>query len=161
MLRRLARAAVTLTLTVHAPLVAAAQDATPPATARDAPARRAHEYELTVTGCLRGKRLDRALVVSAPEQLPGDGLNAAQYALEGPKELIREIEKHRNHRDQVVGVATVPPSTFLGGSGPTRRLGPFSVGIGGRPDQIAATERQIIIKLKVSSFVHINETCPR
>lgn len=154
MMRRLPAAAVTLTLVLQAaaPGTAAAQEKA---------ARKAYEYDLIVSGCLRGKRLERAVVVTAPDALPIDRLNEAQYALEGPKALIRDIEQHRSHNDQVMGVATIPPTTFLG-SGPTRRLGPFSVGIGARPDQLPGMERrETIIKLKVSSFVHTGAECPR
>lgn len=123
-----------------------------------------YQYEVVVSGCLKGKRLERPVVQSAPESLPVDALNAANFSLDGPKELMKEIQRHKNHHDQVIGIATVPPSTFLSGtSGPTRRVGPISIGIGsGRPDAMSPINRAPQnIKLKVSSFVHVEGVCPR
>ena len=158
-------AIVTLTLAAAA---ASAQDGVRPrygaTQAPDAkPELKDHQYEVVVSGCLKGKRLERPVVQSAPESMPATALNADNFALDGPKALMKEIAQHKNHRDQVVGVATVPPATFLGGSGPTRRVGPISIGIGtGRADAMSGIDRAPrIIKLKVTSLVHVENGCAR
>jgi hypothetical protein len=125
------------------------------------PALKDHQYEVVVSGCLKGKRLERPVVQSAPESMPAIALNADNFALDGPKAVMKEIEQHKNHHDQVIGVATVPPSTFLGGTGPTRRVGPISIGIGtGRADAMSGIDRAPkTIKLKVTSLVHVATGC--
>lgn len=126
------------------------------------PALKDHQYEVVVSGCLKGKRIERPVVQSAPESIPPDAYQAANFSLDGPKAVMKEIEQHKNHRDQVIGVATVPPSTSLG-TGPTRRVGPISIGIGtGRPDAMSGIERAPKnIKLTVTSFVHVENGCPK
>ena len=152
---RLFLLAVIATLT----LAAAASDAQTP---EAKPPLKDHQYEVTASGCLKGKRLERPVIESAPESMPADARNAANISLDAPKALMKEIERHKNHRDQVVGIATVPPSTFLG-IGPTTRVGPLSIGIGTGPaDTRSGIDRAPkIIKLQVTSLVHVESACPR
>ena len=153
---RLSLRAAIVALTLMA---AAAAAQTPEAT----PARKDHQYDVVVSGCLKGKRLERPVIQSAPESMPADAHNATNFSLDGPKTVMKELEQHKNHRDQLIGVATVPPSTLLGGSGPTRRVGPISIGIGtGRADAMSGIDRAPkIIKLRVSSLVHVESACPK
>lgn len=124
-----------------------------------------HEHYVVVSGCLKGKRLDQPVLTSTIPPLPSDLMTNATFSIEGPKDLMKEIERHKNHRDQIIGIATVPPSMFIATSqGPTRRIGPISIGIGGngRMDPMAGAERpRLNIKLKATSIVHVNDTCPK
>jgi hypothetical protein len=124
--------------------------------------RKDHQYDVVVSGCLKGKRLERPVIQSAPESMPRDAHNATNFSLDGPKALMKELEQHKNHRDQLVGIATVPPSSFLE-IGPTTRVGPISIGIGTGPaDTRSGIARALkIIKLRVSSLVHVESACPK
>jgi hypothetical protein len=137
--------------------VAAAQE---PA---DRPAPKQHEYNVVVSGCIKGKRLERPVIQSAPENLPIVARGATSFILDGPKELLKQIEReHKNHDDEIVGIAIVPPSlTGVLGAIATRKVGPISIGIGGRPDTSGIERAPQLIKLKVSSIVHVQAECAR
>ena len=149
---RLAAILGMLTLLQAAGIGAAAQEGEERATLKK------YEYELQVAGCIKGKRLERPLVQSAPEGLPRDPLNLAVFILEGPKALLKQIDKeHRDHRDQLTGIATIPPSWYSG-YGPVRKVGPISIGIG-RQDSSPMQQTTQHIRLKVSAFVHMMDSC--
>jgi hypothetical protein len=126
-----------------------------PGARQEGPALKNHEYAVTVSGCLKGKRLERAVIQSAPDSLPPDALRAAGFALEGPKELIREIEGHKNHTDHITGVLTVPPNLARA---LTRRVGKIDIGIG-TPGMNRMQDAQQVLKLRVTSFVHLQDRC--
>jgi hypothetical protein len=125
------------------------------------PALKPHEYEIIASGCIRGKRLERPIIQSTTDDLPFDALNAANFALEGPKELLKQIEdEHKNHQDQVIGIAIVPPSMNRAQAEvKTKRVGPISIGIGGRQETSAIQSTPQTVKLKVSSLVHVESSC--
>jgi hypothetical protein len=119
-----------------------------------------HQYDVVVSGCVKGKRLERAFIHSAGD-LPFDALRAASFALDGPKELLRQIaDEHKNHFDQVIGIATVPPSMSRAQSEvKSKRIGPISIGIGGRQETSPLQSAPQTVKLRVSSFVHVQDGC--
>lgn len=125
------------------------------------PALKPHEYQIIASGCIRGKRLERPIIQSSTDDLPFDALNAANFALEGPKELLKRIEdEHKNHHDQIIGIAIVPPSMNRGQAEvKTKRVGPISIGIGGRQETSAIQSTPQTVKLKVSSLVHVQDGC--
>ncbi len=127
------------------------------------PARKQHEYDLVVSGCIKGKRLERPIIQSAPDDLPITARGASSFVLDGPKELLKQIEReHKNHDDQIVGVAIVPPSlTGVLGAIATRKVGPISIGIGGRPDTSGIERSPQPVKLKVTSIVHVQAECAK
>ena len=129
----------------------------------DRPAPKQHEYDVVVSGCLKGKRLEHPVIQSAPENLPAAARGASSFVLDGPKELIKQIEReHKNHDDQIIGVAIVPPSlTGLLGAITSRKVGPVSIGIGA-PGGMSGIERAPQpVKLKVSSIVHVQSECAK
>jgi hypothetical protein len=125
------------------------------------PSLKAHEYEIIASGCIRGKRLERPLIQSAPDDLPHDARNAANFALEGPKELLKRIvDEHKNHQDQIIGIAVVPPSMNRAQADvKTKRVGPINIGIGGRQETSAIQSTPQTVKLKVSSLIHVQDGC--
>ena len=127
------------------------------------PARKQHEYDVVVSGCIKGKRLERPIIESAPEDLPITARGTSSFVLDGPKELLKQIEKeHKNHDDRIAGVAVVPPSlTGVLGAIATRKVGPISIGIGGRPETSGIERSPQPIKLKVTSIVHVQAECAR
>ena len=137
--------------------VAAAQE---PA---DRPAPKQHEYDVVVSGCVKGRRLERPVIQSAPDNLPPAARGATSFILDGPKALLKQIEReHKNHDDEIVGIAVVPPSlTGVLGAIATRKVGPISIGIGGRPDTSGIERAPQPIKLKVSSIVHVQGECAK
>jgi hypothetical protein len=151
-------------MAVHRLLLCAVTIATiAPAAAQEPderPALKKYEYELTVSGCVKGKRLEDPVVRSAPEHLRVDALNLAVFILDGPKELLKQIEKeHKNHNDQLIGIATIPPTWFQQQGGITsRKVGPISIGIG-RQEISPMQQSTPHIRLKVSSIVHVLDTC--
>jgi hypothetical protein len=120
-----------------------------------------HQYDVVVSGCVKGKRLERAFIHSPGDDLPFSALNAESFSLDGPKELLKQIaDEHRNHFDQVIGIATVPPSMSRAQSEvKSKRIGPISIGIGGRQETSPLQSAPQTIKLTVSSFVHVENVC--
>lgn len=120
-----------------------------------------HQYDVVVSGCVKGKRLERAFIHSA-DDLPFDALKAESFSLDGPKELLKQIaDEHKNHFDQVIGIATVPPSMSRAQSAEvkSKRIGPISIGIGGRQETSPLHSTPQTVKLKVVSFVHVQDVC--
>jgi hypothetical protein len=141
---------------------AQARPPAPPAAApAERPALKDHQYEVVVSGCIRDKRIERAFIQSPSDDLPFNALNASTFVLDGPKELLKQIaDEHKNHLDQVVGIATVPPSMNRAQSAvKSKRVGPIDIGIGGRQETSAIQSVPQPIKLKVSSLVHVQDGC--
>ena len=124
----------------------------------EAPPLKKNEYAVTVVGCVKGTRLERAIVVSSSDGMPADALNASMFVLDGPKDLIKEIkDEHKDHQDRIAGIVVVPPA--LARAIATRKIGPISIGIGSRPDQMSVQNAAPPLKLKVSSIVHVQSGC--
>lgn len=143
--------------------VVTAQAPEPQQVPPERPALKAYEYDVMVSGCIKGKRVERPLVRSTTgDDLPLDALNATIVVLEGPKELLKQIaDDHKNHHDEILGIAIVPPSMSQAQAAvKTKRVGPISMGIGGRQDTSPMQSAAQTVKLKVSSIVHIQEGCP-
>jgi hypothetical protein len=98
----------------------------------------------------------------AAEELSFDVLNVSAFVLEGPKELLRQIEEqHNRHYDEIAGIATVPPPPADSDAKvETYKKGPVRV-TAGRRDETAYRVRNAPqpITLKVASLTHISEGC--
>ena len=88
-------------------------------------------------------------------------LNASEFVLEGPKELLRQIkELHSGHNDEIAGVATVPPPQDEDAAVVTSKKGPASITAGRRDEKsFGLRNAPQPIKLRVASLTHISEGC--
>lgn len=124
--------------------------------AQDEPILKAHQYAVIIQGCVKGKRIERPVIQSAPESLPIDARHAAGFVFEGDKQLLKSIEnEHKNHTDEVIGIVTVPPSLARTLS---RRVGGINIGIG-TPGSNRMMDAPQVFKLRVTSIVHVQSRC--
>lgn len=124
---------------------------------------REKQLPLTVSGCIRGKRLQLSSVFR------GDGvadlLNTDQLLLEGPKDLMAQLRKeHEGHDDELTGVAILPPSPD--GSTTTDvqtkdlgKKGRITVGV--RESNGLQGEVRQTVRFRVASLQHMHEGCSR
>jgi hypothetical protein len=158
---RAAQSVLAAVLTVS-PLAVQRPIVPPPQTPIPAPATRVKptQHKIAVRGCLQNGRL--MIARSMAEELPFDTLNVSEFILEGPKELLQQIqERHNRHDDEIEGVATVPPPpNDVDAAVETSKKGPVRITAGRRDAKGPVTDtapRQI--KLKVASLTHISEGC--
>jgi hypothetical protein len=118
------------------------------------------QYAVAVKGCIQSGRLK----MSAADQseLPFDTLGVSEFILEGPKEMLRQIqEQHKGHYDEIEGIATVPPPpNDSSTSVTTTKKGPVRVTVGSHDEKgpvVLSTPRPI--KLRVASLTHLSEGC--
>jgi hypothetical protein len=130
---------------------------TPPsnATVRDL------EYPIVVSGCLRGNRLE---IDGSRNRLALDLVDASEFVLEGPKELMRILERdHDGHQDEIEGIAIVPGSRTREGEVTTRPIGDRTRIVAGGSiapkDGPAPATRRGLIRLKVVSLTHVDDVC--
>ena len=120
---------------------------------------RAMQYAISVKGCIEGRRLK----ISASEafSLPFDTLRASEFILDGPKELLQQIqERHSRHYDEIEGVVTVPPSpTDATTSITSKKIGPVRVGSGSHQSSSPVADPKRPLTLKVVSLTHLTEAC--
>ena len=95
-------------------------------------------------------------------ELPFDTLNVSEFILEGPKEMLRQIqEQHKGHYDEIAGIATVPPPPQdEDATVQTAKKGPVRITAGQRDEKSFGTRsapKQI--RLRVASLTHISEGC--
>ena len=147
---------VLLMVSAQRPIVPPPQRPVPEPASRTKPT----QHKIAVRGCVQNGRLQipRSLV----GELPFDTLNVLEFILEGPKELLQQIqEQHNGHYDEIEGVATVPPPpNDVDAAVETWKKGGVRVAAGRRDEKGPVTQtapRQI--KLKVASLTHIEEGC--
>lgn len=144
------------TLTAQKPIVPPPQRPIPEPATRQKPT----QHKVTVRGCVKNGRLKMALA-AAPEA-PFDLLNASEFILEGPKEMLRQLQdEHQGHYDEIAGVATVPQTTNDSDVGvETVKKGPVRITAGRRDDKGPVIDNSSRpIRLRVASLTHINEGC--
>jgi len=131
----------------------------PPTEASDT---RETTHLVTVRGCIRGNRLK----IDPEASLKAiDVLNARDFALEGPKELLRQVKNdHENHYDEITGIVVVPPRKDRNVVTSTKKVGPKTnvvvTGKGQREDIDNPREPENhTLKLKVQQLRHIDERC--
>ena len=121
---------------------------------------RATQHTIVVQGCLQNGRLKIADTLA--EQLPFDVLNVSEFILEGPKELLKQIqEQHNRHYDEIAGIATVPPPPQdQDATVQTAKKGPVRITAGRRDEKsLGAKSAPQQIRLRVASLTHISEGC--
>jgi hypothetical protein len=144
------------TLTAQRPIVPPPQRPVPEPATRQKPT----QHKVVVRGCVENGRLKIALQ-TAPE-VPFDILNVSEFILEGPKEMLRQIEdEHQGHYDEIDGVATVPPPPNDSDAAvETVKKGPVRITAGRRDEKGPVTDSASRpIRLRVASLTHISEGC--
>lgn len=132
---------------------------TPPTEASDA---RETTHLVTVRGCIRGNRLkyDRAFSASTVGVL-----EAKDFSLEGPKELLRQVKAdHDNHYDEITGIVVLPPRKDRNVVTSKKKFGPKTnviiTGKGEQEDLDTPPEpKNQTLKLKVQQLVHLDNRC--
>ena len=158
---RAATAAVIVFLTIYParaqqPIVPPPQQPIPQPAARG----KSTQHNIVVQGCVRNGRL--RVADSVAKSLPFEMLNASEFLLEGPKEVMQQIkELHNGHNDEITGIATVPPPPQDEDAAVvTSKKGAVSVTAGRREEKAFGLKNpQQPIKLRVSSLTHISEGC--
>src|SRR5262245_16984243 len=116
-----------------------------------------NQYAMTLKGCVSDKRLTLSEADAA--KLPFEMLRATEFTLTGSPEAIRQLREHIGHDDEIAGVVSVPPERRpVVPSVDAKKLGPFSVGVGGR-ESIRVDEAPRVLTLKVESVTHLRDSC--
>jgi hypothetical protein len=147
---------LTVSLTAQRPIVPPPQSPIPEPKSR----LRATPHTIVVQGCVQNGRLK--IADSVARELPFDALNVSEFILEGPKELLRQIqEEHKGHYDEIAGVATVPPPPQDEDAAVvTSKKGPIQITAGRRDEKAFGTKNAPqMIRLRVASLTHINAGC--
>jgi hypothetical protein len=139
----------------------AAQKPISPPPAPNPPSRsqlKSNQYEVVVKGCISGGRLQQPVFDSDPQVA---ALNASEFILEGPRELMEQLrQEHNGHYDEISGIVSVPRSvTGATSEVSTKTLGPVSITLGGRNENSPVREAPRPLRLKVASLTHFNEGC--
>ena len=115
------------------------------------------QYSITLKGCIDDKRL--ILADSEAAKLPFETLRGTEFTLNGSRDVLRLIRGHNGHSDEIAGVVSVPPTPRpVVPSVDNKKLGPFSVGVGGR-ESIGVDAAPRVLTLKVESLTHLEEAC--
>jgi len=134
-----------------------------PAPKAPPPARTMKDTEISVTveGCIRGKVLTPDWTNGRTTNVKVDFVNAAEFSLEGPRELLSQLKQsHDGHQDEVTGIAIIPASQKP--EGETK-----SKAVGSRTTVSASTERthwnedevHRTVRLKLVSIRHRADKC--
>ena len=133
-----------------------------PAPPTQSPAVREATHLVTVRGCIRGDRLK-----IDPDSFKNilSVLNVKDFALEGPKELMRQLKsEHDNHEDEISGIVVVPPQKDRDVVTSTKKVGPktsVSVSGKGRNEDIDSQPevKAQTLRLKVQELRHVSSRC--
>jgi hypothetical protein len=126
---------------------------TPQASSTGKPA----QYAVTVKGRIDKRRL--TLSKSEAGKLPIEMPGATELTLGGSSDMLRQLGDHNGHCDEIAGVVSVPPTRRpTVPSVDAKKLGPFSVGVGGR-ESIAADSAPRVLSLRVETVTHLGESC--
>ena len=127
---------------------------------------RAREVQVVIDGCVENRRLKIARSTATnPHE---SALQATEYLLEGPKELLAQLSSdHKGHHEEIVGIAILPPlpdgatvdtrTKTIGGarvSGAVRQAG--ASGGANRPAVVSTPGP---VRIKVQSARHIADSC--
>ena len=115
------------------------------------------QYPLVVAGCLRGSRLkiDRTVLNAV-----ADSLDASEFVLEGPKELLLQMRReHDGHQDEITGIAILPAARTDDGRTETRQLGKKTRITVGTRATVGERAQPRPVRLKVTSLKHLADKC--
>jgi hypothetical protein len=115
------------------------------------------QYPLVVAGCLRGSHLKIDRTVS---NAVADSLDASEFVLEGPKELLRQMRlEHDGHQDEITGIAILPAARTDEGKTETKQLGRKTrITVGARAT-VGQRAQPRPVRLKVTSLRHLADKC--
>jgi hypothetical protein len=155
------RAVVSVALAIVMPWQVVAQRPVEPPPERPVPQAsstgKPTQYAVTVKGLIDKRRL--TLSDSEAEKLPTEMLRATELTLSGSSDMLRQLGDHNGHCDEIAGVVSVPPTRRpTVPSVDAKKLGPFSVGVGGR-ESIAVDRAPRALTLKVETVTHLGESC--
>ncbi len=155
------QAIVSVALAIVMPWQVSAQRPVEPPPERPAPQAsstgKPAQYAVTVKGRINKRRL--TLSESEAERLPVEMLGATEVTLNGSSEMLGKLGDHNGHCDEIAGVVSVPPIRRpTVPSVDAKKLGPFSVGVGGR-ESIAVDTAPRVLALRVESVTHLGESC--
>jgi hypothetical protein len=153
------RAVVSVAIAIVMPWQAVAQRPVEPPPERPTPQASSTgeptQYAVTVKGRIDKRRL--TVSGSEADKLPIEMLRATEFTLSGSSDALREIRDHHRHCDEIAGVVSVPPTRRpTVPSVDAKKLGPFSVGVGGR-ESIAVDSAPRALTLRVESITHLGE----
>jgi hypothetical protein len=154
-------------------LPAHAQERGPAPPSKEPPAQqpsqlRSQQVRVTVEGCLSGNHLLPSLSLSPA--LDESLLNASEFILEGPRDLMRQLRSnHDTHLERISGLATVPQpeGTTVETHGVTKGKTRVTTGVrasGGESRSGGATlsgEAKLPVRLRVQDAEHLAEKCAR
>lgn len=89
-------------------------------------------------------------------------IDASEFVLDGPKELLRQLEReHDGHQDQITGIAVVPGSRQRDGDVTVKDVGKtrITAGAGSSTTDETSTKGALPVRLKVQSLTHLADTC--
>jgi hypothetical protein len=123
------------------------------------------EEVLTIVGCVQGSRL-KPLHAGATGEFDTvtNTLRAAEYMLDGPKDLLKTLTKnHDGHIEEVTGVVKIPPTTdqpdvhvrTTDVGGKTR----VTIGTRTGPTPNVMSSTPASPRLSVQSFKHVADKC--
>ena len=118
---------------------------------------------VTVRGCIRGTRLkiDHGFSGSTVAVL-----DAKDFSLEGPKELMRQVkDDHDDHYDEITGIVVLPAHKDRDLVTSKKKVAPkTNVIITGKSEQedldTPPEPKNQTLKLKVQQLVHLENRCP-
>jgi hypothetical protein len=115
------------------------------------------QYPLVVAGCLRGSRLKIDRTVS---NAVADSLDASEFVLEGPKELLLQMRReHDGHQDEITGIAILPAGRTDEGRTETKQLGKKTRITVGTRTTVGERTQPRPVRLKVKSLRHLADKC--
>ena len=95
-------------------------------------------------------------------------LNASEFVLEGPKDLLSQLARdHNSHLERITGIATIPQpegttvETHEGTKGKTRVTTGVRVSEGSTPGggTTVAGDARLPVRLRVQSIQHVDDKC--
>ena len=115
------------------------------------------QYPVVVAGCLLGSRLKIDRTVS---NAVVDSLDASEFVLEGPKELLLQMRReHDGHQDEITGIAILPASRTDEGRTETKQLGKKTRITVGTRTTVGERAQPRPVRLKVTSLRHLADKC--
>jgi hypothetical protein len=89
-----------------------------------------------------------------------DSLDASEFVLEGPKELVLQIRReHDGHQDEITGIAILPAARPDEGRTETKQLGRKTRITVGTRTTVGQRALPRPVRLKVTALRHLADQC--